>query len=362
MKSVYNHLKGPVAHYINKDIFKEGINKASSVVSQKMKNLEIQDKVSINPNNQLYKQQASTYKSQAAFMKEFTNSLSYIPRANYTSIDKVIDVTSDYVFKGIFSDGARAKDFLESVLIGQGKILPEGTKIKDLQYLKTEYIQDKHPEDAKRTIFDLQIETNNGIFIIEMQKNISPDYLKRMEFYNAIAYSQQQIKGDGSSSMKDYAKALPIVTISVISKKLFDDKVPCVSYHVNVERKTQERHMKAFSYVFIELDKFDNSKYDQSNISNNEKDWLTFMKTQNLDHKYDNEQVNSAAKYVQDIRDHKYDAYLRAQMSEMAAEKEKESAVNERVEKVAKGFKDSGVDIDIISKNTGLSKERIEKL
>ena len=100
-----------------------------------------------------------------------------------------------------------------------------------------------------------------------MRKNASPDYLKRVEFYNSIAYSNQDIKDKGDNyntekwknvkyPMKDYDKALPIVTISVITDMLFDDKVPCVSYHANAERKTQKQYMKAFSYVFIELAKF----------------------------------------------------------------------------------------------------------
>lgn len=83
-------------------------------------------------------------------------------------------------------------------------------------------------------MFDLIVKTNNGIFIIEMQKNASSDYLKRVEFYNSIAYSNQDIKGKGNNynaekgknvkyPMKDYEKALPIVTISVITDMLFDD-------------------------------------------------------------------------------------------------------------------------------------------
>ena len=330
MKSVYNIFREPIKHHSKRDIIKEGI-KAIDVLAKKH-------------HNQLY----------------FYGSI--------TGMNKPIDVTSDYVFKGIFGDEARAKNFLESVLIGDNKILPEGTEIEELQYLKTEYIQNKLPEDAKKTIFDLQIKTNNGIFIIEMQKNnISSDYLKRMEFYNATAYSQQQIKDDGTSSMKDYTKALPIVTISVIDDKLFEDQVPCVSYHANVEQKTQKSYMKAFAYVFIELGKYGDSKYDQSNITNNnEKDWLSFLKTQNLDHKYGNAQVNDAIKYVQNIRDNKYEEYVRHQMSEMAALKEIESAEhrgeNKKAFEIAKSLKDSKVDIDIISKTTGLPKGLIEKL
>lgn len=380
MKSVYNTLKEPVTYY-KKDILKEGV-KGLDVITQKIKTLEIEDKISVGSNREIYGQQLLTYKpSIMSSIKEKSNNLFYKPKSNFsqlyrnqsyfyssiTGMDKPIDVTSDYIFKGIFSDEERVKNFLESVLVGDKKILPKGTKVERVEYLKTEYVQNKVPEDAKKTIFDLQVKTNKGIFIIEMQKNISTDYLKRMEFYNATAYSQQQIKGESSSSMKDYTKALPIVTISVIDKKLFNDQVPCVSYHVNVEQKTQEQYMTAFSYVFIELGKFGNEKYDQSNITDgNEKDWLTFLKTQDLNHVYDNEQVNSAVKYAQDVRDNKYDAYLRAQIAEVATLKEKESARDEgKLEKAVEMAKEMLIDeqpLEKIMKYTGLSKKQIDNI
>lgn len=389
MKSIYNALKEPVAHYIKKDVLKEGV-KTVCTLTQKMQAIEIEDKISISSNKELYKQQMASYKP--SVIQERANSLFYTPKYNFSNLvrnqsyfyssisgmDKPIDVTNDYVFKGIFSDESRTKDFLVSVLVGHNKILPEGTEIQELEYLKNEHIQNKIPEDAKKTIFDLQVKTSNGIFIIEMQKNASQDYLKRAEFYNAIAYSNQDIKGTGDSynvekgkiikyPMKDYEQALPIVTISVITDRLFGDKVPCVSYHVNVERKTQEQYMKAFSYVFIELGKFNDKKYDQTNITTtNEKDWLSFMKTQDLNHKYDNEQVNSAVRYVQDIRDNKYEEYMRYQMSELAAQKEIKSAKDEgKNEKAVEMAKEMLIDkqpLEKIMKYTKLSKEQIDDI
>ncbi|MFO0089873.1 MAG: PD-(D/E)XK nuclease family transposase [bacterium] len=290
-------------------------------------------------------------------------------------MDREIDVTSDYIFKGIFSDESRTRDFLENILIGDNKIFPEGTKIQEMEYLKNEYIQSKLPEEAKKIIFDLQIKTQQGIFIIEMQKNATPDYLKRVEFYNAIAYSNQDIKDKGDVTkngkttkypMKDYESAHPIITISVIKDKLFDDKVPCVSYHTNTEKETGKQYMNAFSYVFIELDKFDVNNYNKSIISDNEKDWLTFMKTQDINKTYKNEQVNSAVKYVDNIKTNKYEEYLRHQMSEMAAMKEIESAEqkgrkDEKIE-IARNLLSMKLDVDTISKATGLKNEEIAVL
>lgn len=299
--------------------------------------------------------------------------------SNVIGMDREIDVTSDYIFKGIFSDESRTRDFLENILIGDNKIFPEGTKIQEMEYLKNEYIQSKLPEEAKKIIFDLQIKTQQGIFIIEMQKNATPDYLKRVEFYNAIAYSNQDIKDKGDVTkngkttkypMKDYESAHPIITISVIKDKLFDEKVPCVSYHTNTEKETGKQYMNAFSYVFIELDKYDVNNYNKSIISDNEKDWLTFMKTQDINKTYKNEQVNSAVKYVDNIKTNKYEEYLRYQMSEMAAMKEIESAeqkgrkdgLQEGKIEIARNLISMKLDVDTISKATGLKNEEIAVL
>jgi len=280
--------------------------------------------------------------------------------SNVTGMDNLVDVTDDYMFKGIFGDDARTKNFLESILVGKDKILPDGTIISNLTYLKTEYTQ--LIDNAKKVMFDLQVETNNGIFIIEMQKNADLDYLKRVGFYNTIAYSQQQIRGEGATAMKDYAKALPIVTISIINNKLFKDAVPCVSYHVNLERKTQEEYINIISYVFIELEKFNNSKYDQSNICSNAKDWLTFMKTQNLNCTYSNDQVNSAVRYVQYIKDNKMDEYVRHQLTMQAELSNLEKAEHNKAAEIAKKLIELGLSCKDISIATGLSKEQIDKL
>ena len=125
--------------------------------------------------------------------------------------------------------------------------------------------------------------------------------------------------------------------------------------------------MNAFSYVFIELDKFDVNNYNKSIISDNEKDWLTFMKTQDINKTYKNEQVNSAVKYVDNIKANKYEEYLRHQMSEMAAMKEIESAeqkgrkdgLYEGKIEIARNLLSMELDVDTISKATGLKNEEV---
>ena len=298
-------------------------------------------------------------------------------RGQVNGVNRIINVTDDYIFKGIFRDEARLKNFLQSVLVGHGKILEEGTIIEKIEYLPTEYIQNKLPEDAKKSVFDLQVQTNYGLFIVEMQKNSSSDYLKRVEFYSAITYSQQQIKGE-VSSMKDYTKTLPVIIVSVMERNLFEDDVPCVSYHINTEQKTNRRYMNALSYVFIELEKFGDDKYDQAGISKEEADWFKFFKTQEMSAAYTNVQVQSAIQYVTYIRDNKFDEYIRHQITLLATEKEYEDKLRKAEEKgktegidigknkkameIARNLLSQNIDINTISIATGLSLEQIEKI
>ena len=310
-------------------------------------------------------------------------------RGQVNGVNRVINVTDDYIFKGIFRDEARLKNFLESVLVGHGKMLEEGTIIEKVEYLPTEYIQNKIPEGAKKSVFDLQVKTNHGLFIVEMQKNASSEYLKRAEFYSSITYSQQQIKGE-VSSMKDYTKALPVIVVSVMEENLFEDDVPCVSYHINTEQKTSRRYMNALSYVFIELQKFGDDKYDQAGISKEEADWFKLFKTQEMTGIYTNAQVQSAIEYITYIRDNRYDEYIRHQITLLAAEKEHEDKLKKAVAKgkaeginigkaegkaegidigkaarnieIAKNLLSQNIDINTISVATGLSLEQIEKI
>jgi len=109
------------------------------------------------------------------------------------------------------------------------------------------------------------------------EKEVKKDKAEKKDNENTAEKQHEEDtakKKDKISSMANYTNALPVVTISVIENILFeaekkdeDKKVPCVSYHVIMERESKETFMHAFSYVFIELGKFDDPKYKESNIS-----------------------------------------------------------------------------------------------
>ena len=70
------------------------------------------------------------------------------------------------MFVCIFGNEERVKNFLESVLVVSNKILSEGTKIEEIEYIETEYL------NSYQIICDIQVKTSNGIFIVKMKNCI----------------------------------------------------------------------------------------------------------------------------------------------------------------------------------------------
>ncbi|ASX28388.1 hypothetical protein BA173_06320 [Rickettsia sp. MEAM1 (Bemisia tabaci)] len=90
------------------------------------------------------------------------------------------------MFKKIFSDIERLKEFINSILD-----LPEGYRIKEIEYIPIEQLPLINL--GKRVIFDLKVKDETGNwYIIEMQKKNESDYLKRAQYYSAHAYVSQR--------------------------------------------------------------------------------------------------------------------------------------------------------------------------
>lgn len=89
-----------------------------------------------------------------------------------------------------------------------------------------------------------------------MQKRNESDYLKRVQYYSAHSYVQQLTQGIKHKDL------LPVIVISLIKTKMFDDEVPCISLHKMLETKTNKQYLFDFSYVFIEFKNFDKDKLE----------------------------------------------------------------------------------------------------
>src|SRR5437016_1401587 len=81
---------------------------------------------------------------------------------------RYLDPTNDVAFKKVFGDKSRLRDFLNAILR-----LPEGFKIKELDFIPTEEVPDLG--QGKRSIFDLKCKDESGnVYVVEMQNRREP--------------------------------------------------------------------------------------------------------------------------------------------------------------------------------------------
>ncbi|KDO03468.1 MULTISPECIES: PD-(D/E)XK nuclease family transposase [spotted fever group] len=157
-----------------------------------------------------------------------------------------------------------------------------------------------------------------------MQKRNESDYLKRVQYYSAHSYVQQLTQGIKHKDL------LPVIVISLIKTKMFDDEVPCISLHKMLETKTNKQYLFDFSYVFIELKKFDEDKFD-----NTIDEWLHLFKCAENETSppanIKSEKVLDAYNVIEmhNLTPEEYDAYIRAKLMEDA----EEIALSENFEK-----------------------------
>lgn len=265
---------------------------------------------------------------------------------------RYLDPTNDVAFKKLFSNKDRLIDLLNSILK-----LSEGSRIKELDYIP----QEQMPLflDGKRSIFDLKVKDEAGRwYIIEMQRKMERDYINRVQFYGSYSYVNQIEQG---VSHKDL---LPVVVISIIGQKVFDDELPCINYHCLKETNTNKQYLFSLMYVFVELGKFDSNK-----IENDIDQWLHLLKCAHNEQEPPKEIKNSSVlSAYEDLEQYRWnasehDAYIRAKLAmeaeEISLEKSYDDGKTDGKLEIAKQMLLDGEPIDKIMKFTKLSREQI---
>ena len=282
-------------------------------------------------------------------------------------MQRYLDPTNDSLFKKIFSDKERLKEFLNSILD-----LPEEYRIKEIEFIPAEQLPIIHR--GKKSNFDLKVKDASGNwYIIEMQKKSESDYLKRVQYYTAHAYTTQLTVG------VTHKELLPIVVISLIKNKIFGKEIPYISFHKTIETTTNKQYLYDMSYVFIELGKFDKTK-----LSTTSDEWLHLFKCAEEEEdppaSIKSEKVLDAYHAIEQysLSPEEYDLYIRTKLAEDAEEialdehfakgeakgkaEGKAEGIEERNIAIAKNLLAQGLDIEVIVKATGLSRKEIEHL
>ena len=367
MKAVYNSFKQPVINHLKKEIPKE-VGSKIGVFTQKIESSDVKDKININSSIELCEKKLFTYKSfispqklnsfnQNGFKKiGFSNVLSRQFSTQVDKMERYADPTNDIAFKKVFDESNKEglKNFIESIVIN-AKDYPFSSSLESIEFLN----KDQMPSLilGKRSLCDLKVKDNEGnTYIIEMQKRNEKDYLQRVQYYSAHALVGQLEQG------QSHAKIDPIITISIMGKKCFEDDVPCISYHPNIETTTNTQLLNMQSHIFIELPKLNNSDFNDDTL-----EWLNLFQQASTINQLPSVNNEHVLKAYQTLEQHKWtkeetDAYIDARIADDMEKSNIEHAKREGKIETAKNLKSLGVDIDIISTSTDLSIDDIKKL
>ena len=277
---------------------------------------------------------------------------------------ELLKPTNDYVFKRIFGQ-KKNSDILKDLLQA---ILPNWN-IKNVEprqevQLETDFITDKVCR------LDILATLDDGTKVdIEMQMRNYNDIEARSLFYTTREYHQSLENG------QDYIEIPKSIGIWISNFNVFSDEGP---FHEIVRlRRDYENQIftDKIEMHYLQLPKF---KQKCKRISNKLEEWLTFISFENMEElkMIENEKVKKAEEeleYLSGDEAERRIAYLRetaeidrkfamtAARDQGRAEGRSEGKIEEKIE-IAKKMLAEEMDINLIIKITGLTKDEIEKL
>ena len=293
---------------------------------------------------------------------------------------ELLDPKIDYVFKRIFGEKGD-EDILMSLI---NSILKGNPVIKELELLNTEY--PKEGFIRKGCHFDILAKTDNGISI-----NIEMQYRKNRNLKDRIIYYSDRINVNEYKVGQQYGDR-KIISIWVFANN-FTDRKEAISEIFPCFKENKEDKWEVFTenkrIILFELQKY---KVDNENFRDILSGWVNFLQTPEiLDNdiiKPNNKELekaiekleyiskNQQEKYIIDSftdyeRDYYNDLnYEKQEGIKEGLEKGKEEGLKEGLDKglkegkieMAKNMLKDNVDINIISKYSGLSIDEIKNL
>jgi predicted transposase/invertase (TIGR01784 family) len=273
--------------------------------------------------------------------------------------EKYINPFTDYGFKKLFGEEPNKDlllDFLNELLKEE-----QGT-ITELTYLRNENLGTT--ELNRKAIFDLYCTNERGErFIVELQKTKQKFFKDRTIYYSTFPIQEQAKKG----SEWDFGLE-KVYTIAILDFEFDDDKKYPNKFRYDVKLKELEINeifSDKLNFIYLEMPKF---KKEIDELETRFDKWLYLIK--NL-HKLDRipeklketiflklfETAEIAKFSQQEFQDYenslKYYRDLRNSL---------DTAKEERTIEIAKQGLKEGVSVELISKMTGLTKEKIDEL
>ncbi len=268
--------------------------------------------------------------------------------------ERYINPLTDFGFKKLFGTEVN-KELLIDFL---NEILPD-KKIKNLSYSSEE--NQCLTELDRKAIFDLYCIGNNGErFIVEMQK-AKQNYFKD----RSIFYASFPIQSQGKKNKWNY-KLDPVYSIGILDFIFNDHKNEQDFLHI-VELKDQkcEVFYDKLKFVYIELPKF---KKKEEDLETHFDKWMyVFTHLSQLQNRPKKLQERVFKKLFEAAEIAKFtskerEAYEESLKYYRDIKNVVDTSKEERSIEIAIELKKNNVPIEIISKSTGLSKEKINRL
>ncbi|MCI8345611.1 MAG: Rpn family recombination-promoting nuclease/putative transposase [Clostridia bacterium] len=274
-------------------------------------------------------------------------------------IIELLELKNDYTFKRVFGftgNEAITKDLLSAVL---------KEPVNDVK-LNCKRILEREVFDDKLGILDIRAKLNNNIDCdIEMQVVDQKNIEKRLLFYLSKMYSQNIKKGQ---KYKETNKCIAILFTNFNIENLKVIKKYKTKWNFREEDYSDVVLTDAMEIHIIEL-----SKIQQYSENKKLDIWVNFINgVGDFDMSKANEPIKKAKKILEEISDNEYEQYLahlrekyildQNNLLDTGYERGLEQGTRNKSIEIAKKLKEENIDIEIIIKTTGLTKEEIERL
>ncbi len=274
--------------------------------------------------------------------------------------EKVMLPKVDFAFKLLF--GSEENVHLLKYLLRQVLKLEED-ELEQIEIINPEQIKEHY--EGKTSVLDVLAKLKNGKRVnIEIQIINTKSMKKRILFYWANMYKRQLNKNE------DYAKLKKSISINILDFELFDTEELHSIYHIRND-KTSELFSDMLELHVIELPKL--KKHIVSEESKEFIDLMKFLASNTKEELMDIAAKQAELSEIIDIMNSlsddddtwysylSHEKRLRDEISRYnsALEEGYEKGMEKGIESVAINLLNSGVGIELVSKSTGLSKEKL---
>ncbi|MEI0565150.1 Rpn family recombination-promoting nuclease/putative transposase [Brachyspira pulli] len=286
---------------------------------------------------------------------------------NNLNTKKYFNPLNDYFVRYLFTDKGSSEsillDFINSIMLNANMKTFRSVEILTPFNLKKN-------RNLKETIVDVKCITQNGsVVIIEIQLQGNSRFPERILYYWAANYSKLLKHGER------YDELTPVISINLLNFNLDKTKNihSCYMLYEMNNKKLLTDHLQIH---IIELKKF-----KKNILSKDLNCWLKIFTSKNLEASMS--EIVKEKPIMEEVQK-KYNNFVKSKLMMMEYEKKeaylygnqimldeerrlgKEEGIKEGIEKekysLAKNMKKENIDVNIISKVTGLSIEEINKL